>query len=283
MPSPLMAERNKGQIPISMGTALAVEGALGIYPERPEDPPPIERYDALWVNLRTLYRNLQACFPVEVQRSWRPMDLAAGLWEDVAGLHVALKKDHPKLEVVVYLSAYENLAKRFPAATLKQPKTPPQIASQELEEATYAVYRKSLPPDIPFAPVKCFLPEVPQKTLLMTHVTLDLLARYHFKALDLLESNTGVIKKPAQWNTKLGVKDQADLLPFNSFTLQIFGDRSVLFQPQPTKLRQAVLSLAEARHWSSITTLDRIRENLRQFAPKELRDTLAPFTVSVPV
>lgn len=284
MPSPLMAERSKGQIPISMGTALAIEGALGVYPERPESPPPLERYDALWVNLRTVYRNLQACFQVGVHRGFRPVELVDGLLEDIAGLHAAIKKDHPKIEVVVYHSEYDRLDKLFPAATLKESKTPVQVQAQELEETTYAVFRKNLPPDVPFAPLTCFLPRIErQKTLLMTHITLDLLARYHFHTLDLLESNTGVIKKPAQWNTKLGVKDQADILPFNSFTLQVFGDRGVLFQPQPLKLRQQVLELAEQRHWSSITTLDRIRDNLRQYADKDLRDHLTPFTNTVPV
>lgn len=284
MPSTLMSERSKGQIPISMGTALAIEGALGIYPERPETPPPLERYDALWVNLRTLYRNLQAGFHADVFRGFRPVEVVDGLLEDIAGLHAAIKKDHPKIEVVIYHSLYERLDKLFPAATLKQVKTPVQQQAQELEETTYTVFRKNLPPDVPFAPVKCFLPHLEQqKTLLMTHVTLDLLARYHFRSLDLLESNTGVIKKPAQWNTKLGVKEQADVLPFNSFTLQVFGDRGVLFQPQPLKLRQQVLSLAEQRHWSSITTLDRIRDNLRQLADKDLRDTLTPFTNVVSV
>jgi hypothetical protein len=277
-----MADRTKGQIPISMGTALAIEGALGIYPERPESPPPIASYDSLWVNLRTVYRNLQAGFQVGVFRGFRPAEVVDGLLEDLAGLHAAIKKDHPNVEVVVYLSEYERLEKIFPAATLKENKTPIQLQAQELEDTTYAVFRKNLPPNVPFAPVKCFLPHLErQKTLLMTHVTLDLLARYHFRALDLLESNTGIIKKPAQWNTKLGVKEQADVLPFNSFTLQVFGDRGVLFQPQPLKLRQQVLALAEQRHWSSITSLDRIRDNLRQYADKELRDRLAPFADTV--
>lgn len=281
MSSTAMAERKKGQVPISMGTALAVEGALGIYPERPEDPPPINHYDVLWVNLRTVYRNLQASFTVDQQRAFRPAELAAGLGEDVAGLHAALKKDHPSLEVVVYLSAYENVEKRFPHASRKILRTPLQVDAHAQEEATYKAYRQAGPAEVPFAAVPFFLPSVPSKVLLMTHATVDLLARYHFKQLDLLESNTGVIKKPAQWNTKLGVKDQADILPFNSFTLQVFGDRGVLFQPQALKIRQQVLALAEQRHWSSITTLDRIRENLRQFASPELRDAVLPFTTPI--
>lgn len=284
MPTTIMAERTKGQIPISMGTALAIEGAMGIYPDRPETPAPFTHYHALWVNVRTLYRNLQACFQVDVHRGFLPSELVDGLLEDMAGLHQAVKKAFPAVEVVVYLSAYERLATLLPAASLKLLRTPVQVAAHDLEEATYTLLRKNLPPEIPFVAVSRFLPQAPrQNALILTHVTLDLLARYHFRSLDLLESNTGMIKKPSQWNTKLGVADQADLLPFNSFTLQVFGDRGVLFQPQSMKLRRTVLELAGKHHWSSITTLPRIRDNLANLDDKALRDALLPFAATIAV
>ena len=54
----LMSSRTIGQFPLSIATSLAMEAAFGIYPDRPETKEPILKYDTLWVNVRTIFRNI---------------------------------------------------------------------------------------------------------------------------------------------------------------------------------------------------------------------------------
>ena len=60
----LLERRETGKIPVSIPTSLALEGLFGILdvPEgapKSSDPIPATEIDEVWVNLRTLFRNLQ--------------------------------------------------------------------------------------------------------------------------------------------------------------------------------------------------------------------------------
>ena len=62
-PAFTLESREKGQLPISIASSLAIESALGIMESdepgyKPPASPPLLDYDAIWINLRTLFRNL---------------------------------------------------------------------------------------------------------------------------------------------------------------------------------------------------------------------------------
>ena len=278
-----LAERPKGQIAITRSTALALEGAFGIYPDRPESPAPISEFNELWVNVRTIYRNLVTSFAVADQRALMPDDIVAGMWEDMHGIVEYVKRaTQGRCEVIFYRPSYDGLARVFPNADLKVPDNANQLAAKRLEDASYAAFDRS-GFDYPVNVYDVFITGYHYRALMLTHISLDLLATYHFKTLCLLESNTGLIKRSTQWSSKLGVKEASDFLPFNTFTLQVFGDRNTLFRSAHIKLRRAVLELANERRWNSVTTADRIRSNLKTLKDPEVADALSKFATTISV
>jgi hypothetical protein len=115
-------------------------------------------------------------------------------------------------------------------------------------------------------------------SLIVTHFPVDLFGRYRFNQLDLLESHTGKIKPPAQWNTKLSAKrEETDMLPFNPFTLQVFGDNQQFVHQLP-RVKEAVVETAKATGWSSVTTMEKIRMTLeKQVKDVQILTTLRQF------
>jgi hypothetical protein len=265
-----LAERDKGQVPISIGTALAVEGALGIFPDRPVSPPPILKYKQVWFNLFTLFRNLMGSVDAEQQKSVLPYELVPALWEDMHGIAAAIDQaSNGGIEPVFYLNDYSALPRVYPKASLKTPATPAQADYALLEQKTLRLLM-SEKPSLTLRSYGLKIEGRHPASLIVTHFPVDLFGRYSFEKLDLLESHTGKIKTPAQWNTKLTVKDDVELLPFNEFTLQLFGDKSIQFRPLGIVLRREVMAVAKANHWSSVTTMEKIKATLGKVKDPEI-------------
>lgn len=258
-----LAERDKGSIPISIGTALAIEGALGTYPERPVvTPAPLLKYKQVWFNVHTLFRNLTSSITAEQRNGVLPVEIVPALSEDMLGAAAAIETaSQGQVQAVFYLNEYRSLARKFPHAHLKAPSTPAQVAMVELQQLSLRRLLKEPPVAIRRFDVELEGHHPP--SLIVTHYPVDLLSRYHFAELALLESHSGNIKKPSQWNTKLGIKEGRERLPFNTFTLQVFGDNAVMFKPLVTPLRKRILDIAAANHWSSVTTMDKIKMSIQ--------------------
>lgn len=273
-----LAEREKGAVPISIGTALAVEGALGTYPDRPViTPAPLLKYQEVWFNVHTLFRNLTGAVTAEQRNGLLPGDIVPALNEDILGAAAAIEAGSGgQVKAVFYLNEYRSLARKFPHAHLKTPSTPAQVDFAQLQRNTLRLFLKETPP----VAIKRFdvdLEGIHPKSLIVTHYPVDLLSRYRFNGLDLLESHSGNIKKPSQWNTKLGIKDGRERLPFNAFTLQVFGDNSTMFKPLVMPLRRRILEIASANHWSSVTTMDKIRASLQGTGAHDTLLTFQPY------
>lgn len=256
--------REKGQVPISIGTSLALEAAMGIYPDRPESPPPFSRAKQLWINLRTLVRNLYACLPTDLKETVLPDDLWQFVQEEMSIIPAAVEKGSMgNTRVVYYVSDYKKLAQRFPGAIIKEAKTSKQIVQQKIEEVALELVLQNNQ----LHHVEFFDFDIQGRhpaSFIITHLPVDLLARYHFERLELLESHTGKIKGPGAWNTKLTNGKELSNIPFNSFTLQLFGDNGNMFSPQSLSLRRAVVELAGKRNWTSVTTQEKIRDDVRR-------------------
>jgi hypothetical protein len=70
----ILAGREMGQLPVSIGTSLALESVTGILPEHETDDPDIHKFDSLWVNVRTLFRNIVASIPSDQKVMLSPED-----------------------------------------------------------------------------------------------------------------------------------------------------------------------------------------------------------------
>ncbi len=251
--------REKGQFPVSIGTSLAIEGAAGIYPERPEEPAPILKYKEVWFNVRTVIRNLIEAIPTDYRESLTVDALFHAFIEDMMIIESAiLRVSTGMTRSVFYLTNYSHMQRKFPKALLRIPNTPKQLLHKQLEEGLlkklaeegvsvdYRVYGQ------------LYIEGNHPESLIVTHLPVDLLARYQFKKLDLLESHTWVVKPYPQWNTKLTGGNELPHIPFCNLSLQLFGDKGNHFSSMPSKIKKTVLEVAEKDNWSSVTTKERM-------------------------
>lgn len=266
--------REKGAVPISIGTSLAIEAGSGTYPDRPETPPPFTNVKQLWVNLRTIVRNLYACLPTDLKETVLPDDLWQAALEELSIIPAAVAKgSHGHTQVKYYVSDYARMAQRFPGAILKEAKTPKQIFQQKIEDTTLRMMLENNHQQH----VEFFDFDIEGNhpaSFILTHLPVDLLARYRFERLELLESHTGKIKGPGAWNTKLTNGKELGNIPFNSFTLQLFGDNGNMFSPQSITLRRKVLDLASRWAWTNVTSMDKIRDTVKKVDLDQHREAL---------
>jgi hypothetical protein len=267
----ILAEREMGQYPISIGTSLALEGANGIYPEREESPPPILKYNRLWVNVDTLFRNLFGSLTAEEQARVVAKDLAIAMASEFGPIDAAVAESAgQKIKVTFYQNYHGKMSQWFPKANLKKPTTPKQRIFAGLRAETLRHLPDYLD-EVDYRRVDGII-DGDGRSLILTHSALDLLSVARFDELALLESHTGKIKPRSQWGTKLGVKDET--IPFNAFTLQVFGDGSTLFTPLSIKYRRAILEVAKKDRWVSVSTLAKIRMGLNTIKDPVIRQEI---------
>ena len=157
---------------------------------------------------------------------------------------------------------------------MKEAKTSRQVIQQELENRTLKLM---LEHNHQQKNVQFFDFEIEGRhpdSLIMTHLPVDLLARYRFSRLELLESHTGKIKGPAEWNTKLTNGKELANIPFNSFTLQLFGDNGNMFSPQSISIRRVLLEAAQKWGWTNVSGMERVRDTIGKIANDHHREQL---------
>lgn len=269
----LIASREVGAVPVSIGTALAIGALCGLNPDVPDvtDPkPPILEVQELWVNVRTLLRNLIGSLPNDARAFLMAEPLYTTLVSEMSIIETAIGKASQGLcRVVFYVCTYQSLERKFPRALHKQHKT-------ELQKFNRALEINALKPFVEHKDshdVRVFDCEITDKgksAFILTHFPADLLARYQFVNLTLVESHTGTFKRPGEWHTKLTGGKTLDRIPFCKFSLQMFGDGPTLFNAFPIKIRQAVLAMAEADNWTTVTTDAKIRASIAKvYDPRE--------------
>jgi len=252
-----MIERELGEeIAVSIATAEALSKAVLV--EKPEAP-------NLWFNVRTLYRNLYGALhePDRVSVS----GISELLMEEM-GLITALLDGVVKLQW--YTTSDKNMVRHFPLAKVKVPRTKKQIAYADVK-------RRAVRATMSLGGVRKFEQKITgnhPKSMIITHLPLDLLSEYSFSELLLLESHTGNVKKARQWNTKLTKGRERDRIPFNVLTLQVFGDNSTQFYALPHKVKQAVLDMSVKYKWNPTTSMAKIKDNLKGVEDLEVRALL---------
>lgn len=274
----IILDREVGQIDVSIGTSLALESAFNIHPEIKHNTPPIKNYDLLYVNLSTLFRNIYASLTSDNQNMVSVNDYVDVMLSEMNVIDGKVQdQTNSSVRVVFYFNdIYPTLKRRYRYAAVKIPTTDRQVIYQTTHDE---VIKKTIPL-IDDLNIKFFTHDIKDngRCLILTHYSTDLLSRYGFDKLDLLESHTGKIKLPAQWGSKLSVRD--DTMPFNHFTLQVFGDGSTLFSAQPIKYRRVVSEIAKKDKWSAITTMAKIKQSLNKIDDRHIRDHLQLLTLT---
>lgn len=256
--------REKGEnIPCSIGTAQALESLSGIG-DFAARKPPMEKYDQLWVNLRTLFRNCLNALDNQSRQLVNGVSLLPALQEDWMILQGSVRQaSHGATSVVLYYCTMERFEQEFPNARYKELKTERQRHEQKIEDETIRLFLEQVEED----EVKMFNVKITgnhSRSAILTHYPVDLLWRRSFSSLDLVESHTGTIKSRADWHTKLTGGRRLTNMPFNRMTLQVFGDGNVLFASMVPSVKNVIVELANENGWHSLTTPDKVRHSLKK-------------------
>lgn len=273
-----IVERETGQYPLTIGTSLALEGAIGIHPDNPDPSPAIGNVKALWVNVKTVIRNLINALPTELRGRCLPQDLWEVVYEDLMVIpNVVTDATGGRVGVHFYYTTHRSLKSRFPGAILKEPKTELQHFLQNLEEYTLKLVLENNQ-HLQISEFDFELLGRWPASLILTHQPVDLLSRYNFDRLLLLESHTGKVKGAGEWNTKLQNGKELVNIPFNKLTLQIFGDSGGTFVGLRSSVRKEVIALATRWGWTSVTTVDKVKTDLVKIANDSIRGEVVKIT-----
>lgn len=259
-----VVNREKEKVPISVGTAMAIMALDGN-----------KRYDSIWINVRTLFRNiLGALGDTEIRNIfYKKENLAEGAEAIAAAISQETEIIRNYLNgkvgtVVLYLLGYEDLKRIYPLAKLKVPSTDLQKGYINLMEKVMDIVLSNDYDQMIFWDKGSELQGDSGRSVIITSYPVDLLSRTKFRELRLLESHTGAIKPKSQWYTKLTDGKTLSNIPFNRFTIQLFGDGNLQFERYGIKFRAAILELAYESKWTPVTTLDRIRFTLNRMRDK---------------
>jgi hypothetical protein len=260
-----ITNREKGAAPLSIGTSLALEMLCGFGEHESSDPPGFH-YDELWVNLRTLYRNCIGAVATPERVHLNHRQLLDGLVEDIEVLSSTVESTLlGKLKVSFYYCDYSDFKLVFPLAKFRELKTPKQLFENELEKAVYKLFYSGsyTSNGLNFRHFDTRFKDKGKNVILLSSYPLDLLWRKNFNALTLIESHTGVIKPRSVWYTKLTGGSQLVRIPFNSLSLQVFGE-NLLFASMPPAIKRKILAMAEEDKWTSVTTDERIEASIKK-------------------
>lgn len=272
VPGISISNRAMGGFPLSVGTALAFES---VFPatQTPYDPErklpgqvEVSQYNNCYVNITTLFRNLSGAVDKDIFNKADLVDIATTILEEMSIIEQLFQEFAQSVKPIFYYSTYSTLEseiKRSGAMGLKlrEPKTENQKFYQNRLSTVISILEKQTDKILKLS--DAIYPDQYSSAFVITHQPYDLTDFNKFARLDLLESNTGVLKPRYLWNTKYHAFGSKSLehLPFHKKLLLCFGDR-VLIHPGTNLLRDAILSSSIARKWNPMTTISKIDTEL---------------------
>lgn len=266
------ADRPLGKYPLSISTSLALEGALGIHPDRPVGRTSLSDYQELWVNIKTLFRNFyNAIGKDSIARITQDDLYSAFVQEAISITEVVESESDKKTRVVLYNNDYKGLLSKHPKAILRVNTTENQILYTKTMTWVLQKFIKEYR-----ASIKLFDKEITgiagTKCLVLSHYPIDLFAK-GARSIALLESHTGVIKDKSLWYTKYYNGKDLPSIPFREDLLVIFGDTD-MFRPLPAAMRKALVELSIKYKWSYVTTKEKILYGVNSLQDKYLAELI---------
>lgn len=268
----VLADRVLGEYPLSIATSLAISGALGNHPDHPTNKNELILYDEIWVNIKTIFRNLYNAVDRELISTVDNKSIYEQIEVETDQLQRVIEAETKgKMKVTFYVSDYAGMEFKYPHAHLRGDTTPLQTAYTSAMVGSLAPYVRNHQHDLKTFRLKLSgLPE--NKLMILTHYAFDLLSR-GLRNAALLESHTGTVKHSHQWYTKYLNGSTIPTIPFNEGFIQVFGDKEH-FRPTSIGIRKAVLELATDRNWSQVTTVEKIKYDIGLLKDHFLRDNL---------
>lgn len=259
----MTVDREMGRnFPLSIGTALGIEGFVGIHEAKPHQPAGHKGITSLWINIRTLVRNYHEAVKTANRDRIKYDDAALNLLAEMQAIPDILRHYNRNVEVVFYHQAIEDIKQQFPNAAYKAVKTDAQSAAKVYETFTVRLLlAECLNANLPVMQIRRTPQPSHQVAAILTHYPKDLFWKGCFERLFLLESHTGKLKTYVDWYTKLtGIKTD-NPVPMNEFTIQMFGDKH-LFEGQDNKLKAEVKQIAKVKRWNGTTAMPKVTADI---------------------
>lgn len=247
--------RATGALGISVGTSLALETGNLMN---------LKNTDTILLNLRTLARNAQDSYTKDDDEYSDSAALAKDVIGDITFLakYIETNRMGKPVKMIVYYPTYKGLKSKYPKADIKDHEK--GTARQQLIEKTivatceavFLKYEKLI------VKTDVGMPAFSGNGIVLTHHPVDLCETSGVARLKLFESYTGELKSFPDWNTKLtGGKDLYNI-PLNRLTIQVFGDKSTNFSSSIQGIRDVVKRIAEETHWTTASTMSRVRSTI---------------------
>lgn len=261
-----LSDRATSAFPLSIGTSLAFESVFKPY-QAPYDPKrtipnsvDVRNYTSCWVNVTTLFRNLSSAVTKDGFLNASVESLVSTLEEEIGVIQGLFESESNGMcKPEFYFSDYSSLERRHTVGLeLRKPTTNSQhFYHSRLIETLRKLDKRS---DIYHAFDDSLKPNHKEVAFVLTHQPYDLVDFQRFTRLDLLESNTGILKPKSMWASKFYPMSGLSFvhLPFFKKLLLVFGDKS-LIKPTPLPLRKQVYETSIKRQWSAVTTLAKVK------------------------
>lgn len=258
-------------MPVSIGTAMIVES---------EFSDTKKWHDRVYINLRTLLRNIIHAIPTEDRDVLQADDVLDALIKEMHVLNEVLPEYKPGVTVGYYLPDYSDIFKKFKRGNPRLNYTPRMKEDIIMAEKVFRKLEQRKEDEQPLPEYDTCGWELDKhhlSTTLLTSYPSDLLSQYRFPRCNLVESHTGRVKERKHWSSKLNHTENDDMstIPFNKFTLTVFGD-GVLFLVSNRKVKKLVLGLASRDQWNYLTTEARIRGSISRMHVQD-RDILMEY------
>lgn len=256
MISDAISNRVVGTYPLSIPTSLAVEGILGVHPDRPTGKNLLPRYEVVWINVRTMYRNLHNSIAKDQLSNVSPDEMFEALSHEIDQFDRILQSESKgRLAVVFYYSEYADMKKQYPHAFLRTDSTPNKIVYSAHEDICMRALLGTMGEKIHHYRSKIKTIDN-RKALLLTHFPIDLFTD-SIPHKSLWESHTGAVKEKHKWYTKYYNGKDLMMIPFREDLIQVFGDNEH-FRPMASSIRKEIIDLAINSQWSQVTTREKI-------------------------
>lgn len=269
-------EVTQGKYALSIGTSLAFETLFGINDNFPPSPGPLPytQYEYVLINVRTLIRNMYGAVQKELKAEWSASKYLEKIKAELDMIPLVLgDQSHGKLTAIYYIPSYKSLKKKFPHALLRatSSKAYGKQHYEVIEQYCIAqITAATLRGEYNIAMTDVDLPPVEKRSIIITHLPVDLLSYLSGGLVDLIETHTGVIKPKRKWYTKLSGKD-LEQIPFAKWSIQAYGDGKQ-FAGLPPKMRAAITDFAAKNNWNQMTTLELIKTQVtNRFPDKDIK------------
>lgn len=261
-----VATRTVGQFAVSIATSLALEGAIGIYPERPGENL-LKKFPYIWINVRTIVRNIFGAYTGNY-KDISNQQLADAVAQELSLIAQVVSENTNGFTKAVFYAYALTVPRGYAKfATFKDTTAEKERHFGDATEWILKQIRQIAQTEgVLFEQYNGVMNRPSPLGLILTHLSLDLLL---FQGITLsgrvlLESHTGKLKTRPEWHTKLYNGKNLPNIPFDRGTIQLFGDSAGTIKPAAVGLRRMFHNLAIEQNWTYLTNKSIILGELKK-------------------